>query len=197
MPTINRHFVRCPICLAVAAIDERLHELRCGICETPMEYMGRVEQDRLVRDELRTPCDDRCTFARGPHCDCKCGGKNHGSKLTVVVRRDCGPLPVVTPSHGRHQAELRAREYRSARAELLRQLDPLLEQRRAGWLPAAAYARMRDLQRTNAKTAQARDHAARVRAFRAAGIVPTPEPISPRDWTPSTTTCKPEPMMLF
>lgn len=23
-------------------------------------------------------CDSRCTSARGPQCDCSCGGKNHG-----------------------------------------------------------------------------------------------------------------------
>lgn len=24
------------------------------------------------------PCDGRCTSAKGPNCDCSCGGKNHG-----------------------------------------------------------------------------------------------------------------------
>jgi hypothetical protein len=104
---------------------------------------------------------------------------------------------VVTPTHGRQQAELRASEYRSAREELFRQLDPILAQRRAGWLPANLYAQMRELQRTNAKTAAARDHAARMRAFRAAGIAPEPEPMMSREWTPSAPTREPEPMMLF
>ena len=194
---INRYFVRCRICLAVAAIEEHPHQVQCGICDAPMEYMGRVERDRLIRDELRTPCDDRCTFARGNHCDCKCGGKNHGSKMLVTVRHDCGPVPIVTAPRGRHQAEIRAREYRSAQTELLRQLDGLLEQRRRGWLPADAYTRLRELQRTNAKTAQARDHNARMRTFRAAGIAPTPEPTTPREWTPTAPTREPEPMMLF
>jgi hypothetical protein len=26
-------------------------------------------------------CDGRCTHAKGPNCDCSCGGKNHGSQL--------------------------------------------------------------------------------------------------------------------
>lgn len=196
MESINRYFVRCAICLSVAALEEHPREIQCGLCSALMEYMGRVERDRLVKDELRTPCDDRCTFARGPHCDCKCGGKNHGSKLVVTVRRDCGPVPVVTPAHGRQQAELRAREYRAARGELLRQLDPILEQRRAGWIAADVYQRMRELQRTNAKTAQARDHAARMRAFRAVGIVPAAKPMT-REWTPTAPAREPKPMMLF
>lgn len=26
-----------------------------------------------------TPCDDRCTEAKGHKCECSCGGKNHGA----------------------------------------------------------------------------------------------------------------------
>lgn len=25
------------------------------------------------------PCDGRCTSAKGPNCDCSCGGANHGA----------------------------------------------------------------------------------------------------------------------
>lgn len=27
-----------------------------------------------------TPCDDRCTEAKGHKCECSCGGKNHGAE---------------------------------------------------------------------------------------------------------------------
>ena len=39
-------------------------------------------------------CDARCYDAKGPHCDCICGGKNHGAGLkqaqenTAVIGKD-------------------------------------------------------------------------------------------------------------
>lgn len=36
-----------------------------------------VNQIRGVRTD--TPCDDRCTSAKGHQCECSCGGKNHGA----------------------------------------------------------------------------------------------------------------------
>lgn len=44
--------------------------------------------------KVRT-CDARCHDARGPRCDCWCGGRYHGCGGLEAVRRfteDCGPL---------------------------------------------------------------------------------------------------------
>lgn len=38
--------------------------------------------------KIKTPCDDRCMFAKGDECDCFCGGENHqqGHALTAKQR---------------------------------------------------------------------------------------------------------------
>lgn len=35
-------------------------------------------------------CDARCTGAKGPNCECSCGGKNHGNDFMVGVTADLG-----------------------------------------------------------------------------------------------------------
>jgi hypothetical protein len=30
-------------------------------------------------------CDARCMSARGPNCECSCGGKNHGAGFTIAA----------------------------------------------------------------------------------------------------------------
>jgi hypothetical protein len=39
-----------------------------------------IIRGRVIKGMLRpeSPCDDRCTFAKGNLCECSCGGKNHG-----------------------------------------------------------------------------------------------------------------------
>src|SRR5688572_9303883 len=174
---VNRWFTRCTTCLGVAAIDEPpTSELRCGICSGHLENMGRVERDRLINEHTAAICDDRCTSARGPICNCHCGGQHHGSHRVVRVVRDAGPVPTVTPSAGREQARINAAEYLAVRGAALARLDVLLAKRQAGYLPAAEYA---DLQRVRAalrKGVEARTHAARLKALRAVvGYIPTPE----------------------
>ena len=173
-----RWIVRCQTCLAVSAIEEpATFEAKCGICDGPIESMGRVEADRLVSIEHRSPCDDRCTFARGNKCDCKCLGKHHGSKLVVRVVRDLGPVPIITPPRGREQARINAEEYTRHRAEALALLDRLSARRRAGeYLPRADFDRLRAVQAALRKGCEARDHKTRMRALRAViGIVPPPD----------------------
>ncbi len=50
---------------------------------------------RLYENVQRCPCDERCTHARRPVCECSCGGANHGSGCLVEVAIDCGPVPAV------------------------------------------------------------------------------------------------------
>jgi hypothetical protein len=174
---VNRWFVRCVTCLAMAAVDEHpnTHEWRCGVCQGPIENMGRVERERLIHEHLEAICDDRCTNAKGPICNCKCGGQHHGSHRVVRVVRDAGPVPTVTPSTGRDQARLNADEYGRYRAAALALLDPLLASKRRGYLPAGEYDRMRMLQAALRKAHEARVHLTRVRTLLAvAGHLPAP-----------------------
>jgi hypothetical protein len=111
-PTLKLlYYYRCNDCLEIVTSDEyyRHHELKCD-CGGWYEPLGQVQQDRLIKPELRCPCDERCTTARGPKCSCHCGGCNHGSHLLVKVIRDCGPIPIIRPPDP--MAKERAREYR-------------------------------------------------------------------------------------
>ena len=43
---------------------------------------GRHQAARLIHyaaKPSRHSCDARCMSARGPNCECHCGGKNHGA----------------------------------------------------------------------------------------------------------------------
>jgi hypothetical protein len=91
-PQKPRHCYRCEDCLTVCFADgDQLPSAKCGACDGRMEHMGRVERGRLKEDTYACPCDARCTSARGPNCDCLCGGKNHGSNAVVEVTRDFRP----------------------------------------------------------------------------------------------------------
>lgn len=185
---VSRWFVRCRDCFSIAAITEQPStcEMCCGLCHGPIEVMGRVERDRLVRDSYEAPCDDRCTNARGPRCDCKCHGQNHGTKRIVHIVRDCGPVPrVQMPAN--FKARRIAAEWRTARTFAREALDRLLEHRRAGWLDRADYDRMRTLQDALHHAYTARTHDGRIRALRAVlGELPAPpaEPTAPAPLEP-------------
>jgi hypothetical protein len=166
---VDRWFIRCTTCLAVSAVTEPPNTggWQCGICGGSFESMGRVERDRLIHEHTTAVCDDRCTSARGPICNCQCGGQHHGSHRVVRVVRDAGPVPTVTPSTGRDQARLNAEELRRYRTAALALLDPLLASKRNGYLPAGEYARMRTLQAALRKAHEARIHTTRIKTLRA------------------------------
>lgn len=48
------------------------HDSTCSQCG------GRVSMERVYGIEIGMGCDDRCTSATGSHCECACGGVNHG-----------------------------------------------------------------------------------------------------------------------
>jgi hypothetical protein len=118
---VNRWFVRCFDCCAVAAVDRnpmemqywqglKTHEAYKGpscSCGGRMENMGRVQGDRLLREDMRCACDSRCTNASGPNCDCVCQGANHGTNRMVCVKVDNGAVPVVQAGSVERAAEFR------------------------------------------------------------------------------------------
>jgi hypothetical protein len=121
-PIVRLHFYRCTDCLSICTSAEQLSYRnrngymvaggKCGACDGTLEYLGRTERDRLVKEHEACPCDDRCTSARGPHCSCRCGGEHHGSNMTVTVRTDEGGIPVAMIDPGAH---VKADEYRAAK----------------------------------------------------------------------------------
>jgi hypothetical protein len=86
-----------------------------------MWHMGEVKGQRLVKKELLTPCDARCTNAEGPHCDCQCQGANHGSRALVQVVKDVGGVPLVAPSDA--AATQRRMEFLEAQGEALQRIE--------------------------------------------------------------------------
>lgn len=105
---VERHYWRCACCLVPVAVDGeegrgREGEFRgsweCGNCgASGFDCMGRVHGAELVDVYERCACNENCQGARGPKCDCRCGGKFHGGGLVTVLEfRGTGVrVPVVT-----------------------------------------------------------------------------------------------------
>ncbi len=105
-------FFRCNDCLSVFSLKNvpLWPRPKCA-CGGGCDWMGNVAQDKLVKLEHRCPCDERCTNARGPSCDCSCGGANHGTKRLVEFTIEVGSVPVA-----RNQPDLAvAEEFRAAK----------------------------------------------------------------------------------
>ena len=168
MAHAERHFVRCVDCLSVGAIETAPdHEMKCGVCGGQIENLGRVRGDRLAHIGHRCPCDDRCTSARGPICNCSCGGKNHGTNRVVRVVVDSGPVPVI---HMPDEAKARARaaEFRDALAQASAAISGIRGRYRSGeFLPRPEYDRMRRFSSEMAEANRARTHASRMKRLKA------------------------------
>lgn len=53
-------------------------DLPCPECDRSLQWdeiSGKVVEDH--------PCDARCMGARGPDCECSCGGANHGCAFQI------------------------------------------------------------------------------------------------------------------
>lgn len=182
-PPPARHFWSCDDCLSVMATDGNANysatddkgynvvTLRCA-CGGTVEYMGRVRRDSLIRTELQCACDGRCTGARGPNCDCQCGGANHGTGAVVEVVISTSGVPVVTPVDNRAMA--RAAEYRAAVEAARARLEwayRLIERKRAGeWINEwSRYMDACDAIKALGVARGYRTHARRIKALEAIG----------------------------
>jgi hypothetical protein len=123
------HYYKCTgDCLEVVAVQQEnnstsLANARCAVCEGRMIHMGIVHRDRLVREEDRTPCNQLCTHAAGPRCDCRCGGENHGTGRVTTVTIEAG-----VPKLGAYnfdKAVERMREYKPLRMALAKRMEVL------------------------------------------------------------------------
>lgn len=158
----DRWFLRCSDCLTVLAIEHprKVYDrtgyvlppesIECGACGGKLEAMGRVaRRGFVVGQTLEVPegCDERCTFASGPKCECPCGAVHHGAGVLVTVDRT-GKTPRATTL--RHEeARARAAEYRAALEAALERIRPLgkadYDRKMSGaWLEGAAYGRAMD-----------------------------------------------------
>ncbi len=177
---VRLHFYRCADCLSICTSADELRYRdrngymiaggKCGACDGSLEYLGRTERDRLVKEHEACPCDDRCTSARGPHCSCRCGGENHGSNMTVTVRTDEGGIPVamVDPA-----ARVKSEEYRAAKQAFweawnCRYRAITDKKNRGEWIDAfSVYLDGQYCARMYHKAAELRTHAGRNRKIRA------------------------------
>src|ERR1035437_3493090 len=179
-PIVRLHFYRCTDCLSICTSAEQLSYRRrhgymvaggrCGACDGFLEYLGRTERDRLVKEHEACPCDDRCTSARGPNCSCRCGGENHGSNMTVTVRTDEGGIPVamIDPA-----ARLKAEEYRAVKQGFWdawnRRYRAITDKKNRGeWIDAfSVYLDGQYFARAYHKAVELRTHTSRNRKIRA------------------------------
>lgn len=160
----NRHFYRCIDCLTVMAAEAREIDPRCGLCTGQVEYLGRVEgpSQWLKKTSHECPCDHRCTAARGPKCDCSCGGINHGSNLMVLVTRIVGEAPVLNPPTNAKALAV-AKEWRTAQAQLLAAIDQLLARKSRERLSDSDFWRLVNMQKAVRSARKARTHAGRMK----------------------------------
>ena len=180
---IARVFLRCISCLNVWCADvevrvalvpgswasrARLHEaarpvalagcpLDCGTPHEP-EIMGERTGERVTRnDGAVCECDASCAFARGPKCDCKCNGYNHGAGVLAyrwsfsdqgatvnILKRK--PASVATARARRLEWEAALAEARDAVGAAHMEWVALSDRKqKVGWLTREEFDRMRSL----------------------------------------------------
>jgi hypothetical protein len=120
------NYWKCPDCLTTCTIKEkdcmiqgyfgiRPAETACA-CGGKMEHMGYVTQSKWFnKTEEKCACDERCTHAQGPSCDCKCNGANHGTGMTIEIITETGKIRIKEISP---EAIRRAEEFRAAKAKM-------------------------------------------------------------------------------
>jgi len=192
---VSRWAVRCGDCLDVGFVTENpsYTPMHCASCGGPIEVMGRVGRSSLYRLETQSACNGSCTGARGPQCDCHCGGVNHGTHRTVTIRRELGAIPTVTLPDAA-KSLVRATEFRATVAELQARLAPVRTRRyNRVWLSRPEFDALRGGETALAAAAAARTHVTRMKKLTAAltalAALPAPTvaptPVAP---PPSTST---------
>jgi hypothetical protein len=169
--TINRWFVRCRLCLSTATIEAvslPKGEMKCGACQGPIEIMGRVN-GCTSHLETRCKCDARCTNAKGPNCDCSCGGANHGKGMLATVNTNnvwagCKPLiPFEVNITASAKALAHAAEFRTAMIPVNREIRELTEKRqKQGTLSSSDWTRKCLLENSRFAARKAKTHKSRM-----------------------------------
>jgi hypothetical protein len=170
MAFLNRWFVRCRLCLSIAAVEAvslPKGEMKCSACAGPIEIMGRVDGCSSHLD-TRCKCDARCTNAKGPNCDCSCGGVNHGKGMLATIDLGTplpgynGPAPIVS-INATEKALAMAKEFREAMIPLNREIRLLTEKRgQLGTLSRSDWERKCYLENTRMAARRAKTHKSRM-----------------------------------
>jgi hypothetical protein len=163
MAFLNRWFVRCRLCLSIAAVDAislPKGTLVCAGCDGPVEVMDRV-RGCTSNLESRCKCDARCTNAKGPNCDCSCGGKNHGSGMlgSISISSTGAGIVILNASD---KALAIAKEFREAMIPLNRQIRELTEQRAKTGLSRSNWDRLCYLERVRGLARKSKTHSKRM-----------------------------------
>jgi len=142
-PAVRRWYVRCADCLSIGAVetsppawrvewdyirktpDDQFPEpvarwvggWTCDGCGGRIESMGEVFRGYVANRAQVAICDHRCTGARGPKCECECGGQYHGTGATVEVHQDAAGVPRCCVLD-RSESMQRAAQFRAAWAGL-------------------------------------------------------------------------------
>jgi len=53
----------------------------------PHCHSAKVRLERVEALHTEEPCNAACMFARGPRCECSCGGENHGAGFGLMFER--------------------------------------------------------------------------------------------------------------
>ena len=172
---MNRHYIRCVDCLAIACTTEIPESWLCS-CGGQIEYMGKVTRDLLTRTVNTTPCDHRCTGANWPNCDCKCNGENHGTGKMIDKTYDMGSIPVVKIGNQSIAGEWR--ELATRVPDIIHAAYPEIAQKNNGkWVANwSRYLEGMSLFRTYHDARKLRQHSLRVKKilwiYSACGITP-------------------------
>lgn len=137
----TRYYWRCSDCLGGFVTAEAIEPgqaVICTLCGGTVRMLGPVDASGTRWADVRylTPCDGRCTHARGHRCECQCRGANHGTKLVVTVERVGGAIRLA-PSFDTKGATERAAEYQAARAKLREALNARYGQYWSGYWRAS------------------------------------------------------------
>jgi hypothetical protein len=152
----------------------------CPVCGgAGLRLRGAVEHGKVVATYQATPCDARCTDARGTRCDCSCGGENHGSHRVVTVRQLLGEEALLAERAERMKRRMseiaplldEAEQLKNRIAEILelRYADVLAKYRAGRYLVGAEWTRyldFRDLRRELRRRAEYKQPKRRVEALR-------------------------------
>lgn len=158
-----RTFVRCPLCLSIAAVEGDIPAGLVCECGGAVDIMGVVQGDRLhIGTEFRCPCDDRCTSAKGPNCSCSCGGKNHGTNRVLRIEH-FDSIPTIRSGSIHHGVEFKA-ALEQARATIDARYG-----RKNGWETEAVYFGRQDAWKAFHRAQGMKSHKGRMRVL--AGLV--------------------------
>lgn len=143
LPEVARHYFRCVDCLTPfcanmegkaprRAVPEGT-KCECGNAKN-FEYMGKVRGSVYTKAETVTDCkcNQICAHARGPNCECECGGSNHGLGMMLVLRETVGGK--IREARATKKARDHAIWYRAKVAELTEALKSHDHWQRNGYL---------------------------------------------------------------